>query len=124
MSGLRKCAECDDLFKIDDDGPEWAPGGVAQRRVCGRCRHIKNILLALANLPKARTSFVKTGMGPMGHVIVPREGQEALVLTVRYKGDQMAAGVCEEHSGKIVHAEITFEPTHVDALEPLIGVMP
>lgn len=123
MSGLRKCADCDRFFKIEDDGPEAMRGdGTFPRHACKRCVHLRGVLHALSLWPDTETQFVRTGGGPEAKLIFPRgDTQEALVLSVRYKGEKLAADVCEEDSGKIVGAEILFDPDNLDALEPLLG---
>lgn len=39
MSGIRKCAECGKLFKIENEGPEpMLSDGTFPRHVCSECR--------------------------------------------------------------------------------------
>jgi hypothetical protein len=124
VSGLRKCAECDRLFRIENDGPEpMRVDGTFPRHECSRCHHLKVLKVGLAEIKGSKTEIVKTGTGPEVHVIVPYKDAEAHVLSIRFRNDKLVADVAEEESGKILHDEITFEIGHEEALEPLLAVL-
>jgi Asp-tRNA(Asn)/Glu-tRNA(Gln) amidotransferase B subunit len=65
MSGLRRCAKCGNLFKIQNDGPEaMQADGTFPRHVCGTCKgedHVKKACeKAIADNP-ALAEQVKAG---------------------------------------------------------------
>lgn len=123
MSGLRKCAECDGLFRIDDDGPEpMRRDGTFPRHVCGRCNYLMDVLEGLRELGK--TQFLKTGAGVVGHVVVPHEGAEAHVLSIRWKDKEtLTADVAEEESGKILHDAVEFKRGFEEPIAPLLDLL-
>jgi hypothetical protein len=130
VSGLRKCAECDRLFRIENDGPEpMRADGTFPRHECSRCSHLKWLMLTaregLSTLAGAKTEFVKTGSGPEVHVIVPGNlGTEAHVLSIRFRKDMLVADVAMEDSGVILHDEVTFAVGQdFEALAPLLAVL-
>lgn len=123
MSGIRKCADCGRLFRIENDGPEAMRGdGTFPRHTCQKCIQLRAILHALSMWPDTETQFVRMGSGPEAKLVYPRKDQEALVLSVRWEGDKLAADVCEEDSGKIIEEKVLFELEKFDkALEPLLA---
>lgn len=129
MSGLRKCAECDRLFRIENDGPEtMRADGTFPRHECSRCHHLKVIRQGLSAIEGSKTEIVRTGYGPVLNVIVPYKDAEPHVLSIWFRRvggmDMLVADVVEEESGKILHDEITFAVGQdIEALKPLLAVL-
>jgi hypothetical protein len=125
MSGMRKCAECSELFRIENDGPEpMLADGTFPRHECHRCDYLKQVLAGLKDIPGAKASFVIRGFGPVVFVVQPHEGHESHVLEVRWKDkERLVADVCEEESGEMLHDEVFFTPGQEEALGPLLDLL-
>jgi len=123
MSGLRKCAECGELFRIENDGPEMMQrDGTFPRHECGRCSYLKDVLAGLSELGTAR--FFKTGAGIVAQVVAPHDGKEAHVLSFRWKDKEtVVADLCEEESGKILHDEVEFKRGDEEPIMPLLDLL-
>jgi hypothetical protein len=87
MSGIRKCDECSELFKITNAGPEaMRVDGTFPRHVCLRCHYLKEICNGLQGIVGARTFFSKSRAGRTSvFIVAPHEGKESRVLEIRWK---------------------------------------
>jgi hypothetical protein len=123
MSGLRKCATCGELHRIENEGPEpMRPDGSFPGHECWRCGYLKDVLAGLSGCGK--TQFVKTGMGVVGHVVAPHEGGQAHVLSFRWKDKEtVIASLGEEESGVVLHPDIEFKPGEEEPIQPLIDLL-
>lgn len=98
MSGLRRCAECQRLFKIRDAGPEpMRPDGTFPRHVCGRCTAEKRFAPLMEQLRVLGwASAVERSPGGLECLYVRAEGGVRLVASDPDEGEVMA---CIERLG-------------------------
>jgi hypothetical protein len=65
---------------------------------------------------------IVTGGGPVLYLAVARQGQERMVLGVRFKDGKTLADVCGDESGKLYSEDV--EVTSLKDLEPLFELLP
>lgn|SRR5512135_202445 len=101
MSGLRRCEECGNLFKIQNDGPEpMKSDGTFPKHVCGQCKRVREALLeAASKLSEGDFRFSVEVDGPPWDVYyVPLLGNRPALLAVRIVDDHVEIGsVGEAH---------------------------
>ena len=86
MSGLRRCNECGNLFKVQDAGPEpMQSDGTFPKHVCGRCLRTREAILdAIAKLREEDFRFTVEVTGPPWDVYyVSMLGNRPALVAVR-----------------------------------------
>src|ERR1700679_1248089 len=80
MSGIRKCDECGELFKIQNEGPDpMRADGTFPSHECLKCHYLKEVCNGLQGIIGARTFFSKSGAGRTSvFIVAPMKARRAV----------------------------------------------